>query len=126
MAKTPAEIYAEAFAAGAEAGAKCIPRPMGVYQSDLAGNRLGPTEVVSEGLCGFAWVRIKPARGPFVKYLKDNNIGHLSLYGGWMISMGDCCGMSQSMERKEAAGRAFVEVLKRNGIERAWMESRLD
>ena len=33
------------------------------------------TYYVADGMCGFAWINIKPARGKFVKFLKDNNIG---------------------------------------------------
>lgn len=35
--------------------------------------------------CGFAWIIIKPARGPLVKYLKENGIGDKAYEGGWMI-----------------------------------------
>jgi hypothetical protein len=61
MLKSPAEIYSEAAQAAITAAKTCIPTPMGVFQSDIIGNRLGPTEIVSEGLCGFAYVRIKPS-----------------------------------------------------------------
>jgi hypothetical protein len=121
----PADIWSEAVTAATNAAKACNPTPIGVYQADLAGNRLSATEIVNEGDCGFAWVRIKPARGPFIKYLKENNLGSLSLYGGWQVSM-SMFTSSQSVERKVAAAKAFVETLKKNGIERAWYESRLD
>ena len=38
---------------------------------------------VAEGMCGFAWVNISPARGKFVNYLKKLGKGHKSYYGGW-------------------------------------------
>ena len=76
--------------------------------------------------CGFAWVTIKPARGPFVKYLKDNGIGRLGVYGGWEVSSYDVCGWhGQNMDVKEDACRAFAEVLRDNGIT-ARVESRMD
>ena len=123
--KSPAEIYSEAAKLAKEAAKKHIPTPMMVYNADIFGNRLSPNSYVSEGACGFAWVRIKPARGPFIKYLKENKIGGLSGYGGWTIWMGEFTS-SQSIERKIEAAKAFVKVLKENGIERVWFESRLD
>lgn len=78
--------------------------------------------------CGFAWVKITPARGPFVKWLKENNIGDKGWNGGWELWSSDLAtgiSASQSMLRKEAAARAFAEVLRDHGIE-AWMGSRAD
>ena len=125
MSKNTLEIWTEASKAATVAAKQCIPTPMGVYSVDLLGNQLSETTIINEGVCGFAWVRIKPARGPFIKFLKENNFGDLCLYGGWMISVSMFTG-SQSFERNEAAAKAFVEVLKKNGIEKVWMESHLD
>ena len=76
--------------------------------------------------CGFAWVTIKPARGPFVKYLKDVGVGRKGTYGGYEISSYDVCNWNgQNMYVKEDACRAFVDVLQANGID-ARVESRMD
>ena len=81
------------------------------------------TYYVADGMCGFAWINIKPARGKFVKYLKDNNIGRKdSYYGGWTIWVS---GFGQSVDRKSAYARAFAKVLGDNGIT-AYNMSRLD
>ena len=78
--------------------------------------------------CGFAWITIKPARGPFVKYLKDNGIGSRGGYGGggYGIWYSDVHSVNtQSMSVHEAAVDAAVKVLIENGIEASW-NSRLD
>lgn len=68
--------------------------------------------------CGFAWIRIKPARGKFVTYLKANKIGRGDEYfGGHLISATQISGWNgQNMDSKEAICRAAVEVLAKYGI----------
>ena len=69
--------------------------------------------------CGFAWVTIRPARGPFVKYLKQKDIGRRDDYaGGYKLWTGEYCTdyYGQSMDKKEAMAAAFVKVLRDNGI----------
>jgi hypothetical protein len=113
-------IYKEAHEAGLVAFNAAKPVPMIVTWE-------GGREFVDDGVCGFAWIIIKPARGPFVKYLKDNKIGYKRDYGGggYMVSPKGEAGFSQSMQRKEAYARAFAGVLKSYGID-CWVESRLD
>lgn len=125
-------LYEMACNAASEAWKACRPIPMIVGQAKgLFGNEIvpGTEEFVADGVCGFAWVRIKPARGPFVKFLKTNNIGRKDVYaGGWSISSSGTLNFpdyTQSMQRKEAACNAFVRVLRDNGVN-AWMESRMD
>ena len=80
--------------------------------------------------CGFGNVNIRPARGPFVKYLKDNKIGSNGWNGGWSISSydimrgHDLCG-TQSMSIKEEACDAFAKVLEKYGMT-AYSQSRAD
>ena len=80
--------------------------------------------------CGFANVKIRPAKGSFVKFLKKVGIGSLGYNGGWRVSYYDMmddhkmCG-TQSMDLKEEGCQAFANVLKKYGIE-AYMESRAD
>ena len=72
----PATVYADAHAKGIAAGNACSPIPMVVgtpttpLGDDIDYSK--DTYYVSDGVCGFAWVNIKPARGKFVKYLKEN------------------------------------------------------
>ena len=115
---TSKTIYAEAHAAGMAAGDGCTPTPMVVGQPTTPlGNDIDyekDTYYVEDGVCGFAWINIKPARGAFVKYLKQNGIGRKdSYYGGYTIWVS---GFGQSLARKENYARAFTEVLRKNGL----------
>jgi len=125
--KTPQEIYSEAHSAGLAAGHGCTPTPMVVGQPTTPlGNDIDyekDTYYVADGVCGFAWVNIKPARGKFVKFLKDNNIGRKDCYyGGYTMWVSE---FGQSMHRKENYARAFTSVLRENGLT-AYNMSRLD
>ena len=81
--------------------------------------------------CGFANVKIYPARGRLVKFLKDLGIGDNGYKGGWRISYYDLMpkghryGHTQSMDIKEEGCSAFAHALEKYGIE-AYMESRAD
>lgn len=78
--------------------------------------------------CGFAWVVIKPARGPFASYLKANNLGRVREYGGggieiWYSKLHNIG--TQSVSVHYAAAKAFAEVLKQDGLH-AYADQRLD
>ena len=123
----PATIYSEAHALGIKAGNECSPTPMVVgTPTTPLGNDIDyskDTYYVSDGVCGFAWVNIKPARGGFVKYLKENDIGRKdSYYGGYTVWVS---GFGQSLARKEAYARAFAKHLEQNGVTAIAM-SRMD
>ena len=81
--------------------------------------------------CGFANVRVFPARGKFIKFLKEMGIGDNGYKGGWRISYYDIMPNdheyrgTQSMDIKEEGCSAFADALKKYGIE-AYMESRAD
>lgn len=79
-----------------------------------------------DAYCGFAWVKITPARGKFINYLKANKIGHSGYSGGWEIG----CSVynphpTQSMTFNEIVSRAFANALREHGIN-AYMQSRAD
>jgi len=74
--------------------------------------------------CGFAWVDIKPARGPFVAFLKVNKIGHIGTYGGWCV-YNPSDNMTQWMDAKYIGALAFAQTLQRYGIN-ATAVSRID
>ena len=123
----PHTIYSEAHTKGMAAGNACTPTPMVVGEPTTPlGDDIDYTKetwLVNDGVCGFAWVNIKPARGGFVKFLKDNKIGRKdSYYGGWTIWVSE---FGQSVTRKENYARAFAKVLGDNGIT-AYNMSRLD
>jgi len=97
---TPKEILDEANQSAQEAG-------------QLAVIEHGDTQ----GLCGAAWIVLRPARGAFVNYLKSQGIGERGVYGGWEISVDGPQGYrGQNSDVKEAAVRAFARVLKDNGL----------
>ena len=123
----PHTIYTEAHALGIKAGNECSPTPMVVgtpttpLGDDIDYSK--DTYYVSDGVCGFAWVNIKPARGGFVKYLKEKDIGRKdSYYGGYTVWVS---GFGQSLARKEAYARAFAKHLEQNGVTAIAM-SRMD
>ena len=67
--------------------------------------------------CGFASVHIKPARGQFVKFLKENDLGHSGYPTGYDISWHDVikghkASGSQSMDLKEHVMQAVADRLK--------------
>ena len=122
----PHSIYTEAHLAGMAAGNGCTPTPMVVGQPTTPlGNDIDyskETYYVSDGVCGFAWINIKPARGKFVKYLKDNDIGRKdSYYGGYTIWVSGLVDMTWIKNY----ARAFVKVLNDNGL-KAYAMSRMD
>jgi hypothetical protein len=75
--------------------------------------------------CGFASVKIKPARGKFVQMLKANKIGYTDTYGGGYVVSDPAQLSTQWMDAKLAGARAFAEVLNKNGIA-AYAESMID
>lgn len=75
--------------------------------------------------CGFAWVRIRPARGRVVKYLKDHCNARVDDFAGGLIVYNPSGNSTQSMYAKAAGANAFAEVLKNIGI-KATAETRID
>ena len=107
-------IYREASEAGEAACNSAIPRPMIV-------NGDGTLYYVSEGLCGFAWIRFSGTT-PFARWAKKMGYASKAYPKGmqvWVHSGG------QSIARKEAYAHAFAAVLKKHGIE-CYADSRLD
>jgi hypothetical protein len=120
-------LYTTAHNAGMAAGMNHVPTPMmvGTAKSlfDNSIDESKPVYRVNSGVCGFAWVSIRPARGKLVNWLKKNGIGRKNNYeGGYQVSVFE---FGQSMEQKEAYARAFAKVLRENGID-AYAGSRMD
>lgn len=82
--------------------------------------------------CGFANVKIRPARGKFVSWLKRQEIGDNAYNGGWRISYYDMMPMgheyrgTQSLDIKEVACDAFAKVLEEQFGLNVISESRAD
>lgn len=105
------------------------PQAMVVYETagltDIP-KKNGNSWYVSEGVCGFAWIVIKPATSSFAKWLIKNKIGYKNYYGGWVIPMSYLIpNMTQSMERAESAARCCAKFLRDQNIN-AYAESRMD
>ena len=109
-------IVEDAIAAGRRAHEAEIPTPMTVVDG-------AKTYHVSEGLCGFAWVKVYGVRS-------NSKIGKaLQVHGFKKSSTGGLqyrvSTMTQSVARKEAFASAMAKVLNDNGI-KACADSRLD
>ena len=81
--------------------------------------------------CGFASVSIHPARGKFVKFMKDAGVGDNGYRGGYRISYYDIMPQdhryrhTQSLDIKEVATEAFRDELRKYGMT-AYADSRAD
>jgi len=119
-------IYNEAHLAGHAAANSHTPTPMVVSQHESPINDASPvvkSYYVSQGICGFYSVVIRPATCGFVKWLKANNLGgYKHYYGGHNLP---CHEFNQSYELKEKYCTAFAAVLAKHGI-KAYADGRLD
>lgn len=118
-------LYAQADAAGKLAAEDAVPTPMIVGEETAPFNGVidyaKPTYFVSEGLCGFAWVKFA-GNTAFGRWAKKSGKASKSYGGGlqvWVSSYG------QSVTRKSAYAQAFATVLTEAGIT-AYADSRLD
>lgn len=117
-----ARVWALAKAAGEEAARATTPEPIFVYEAHLDDTPVkgGGKWVSPYGLCGFAWVTIRPATSGFVRWLKAQGIGSKAYYGGWQIfahpEHGRGTPLTQSVEVKSAYARAMAQVLRDHGI----------
>lgn len=127
------DLYERADAAGKAAAEAARPTPMMVgtpknFLGSLMGGDDGgfdpdqPTYYVAEGVCGFAWVTVRPATSSFARWLKKNTHAGTGYYGGMQLWVR---GYGQSMERKAAYAAAFAKVLTEAGLD-AYSESRMD
>lgn len=121
-----AELFAKADAAGAVAAAKVVPLAMVVTSVDINDEPIPGARSyhVPEGVCGFAWVTVKPGNCQMAKWLKKFKGARAGYYGGIEFSVR---GYGQSMQRKEAYAEAFAQVLREApGEIRAYAGSRMD
>jgi len=118
-------IYAQANDKGNAAVEMTTVQPMVVQQRENPLNddsRLVREYFVSDGVCGFASVTVKPANSKFAKFLIANGLGRKGYGGGVCMSIRQ---FNQSLQKKEAYAYAFASVLNENGI-KAYVESRMD
>jgi hypothetical protein len=130
--KTAYDILVEASESAEQAVKACRPTPIIVGSpSTPLGNDVDPNQqtwFVEGGVCGFASVVIKPARGKFVALLKKRGIGGAHYYGGYSVSSWEFAPSirrDQSYERACAAAKGAVDVLQSYGIN-AYVDARID
>jgi hypothetical protein len=98
-------LIQEAQFKGDEAAKRKSPTPMYVMDSD-SGRVI---EQVNDGVCGFAWVNIKPGTSRLAKWMvKEGYARKDSYYGGVTVWIHD---FNQSMEKKEAYATAYARAL---------------
>ena len=106
-----ARIWKAALEKGKEAGKACVPRPMIVGDADLQGNMLptGKKYYVPQGVCGFAWVTVRPGTCSFARWMRKYTNARTAYYGGtqFWIRYGE-----QSYEIKMAYADAMAKSLK--------------
>jgi hypothetical protein len=118
-------IYAQANDKGNAAVQMTTVQPMVVQQRENPlndGSSLVREYFVSDGVCGFASVTVKPANSKFAKFLIANGLGRKGYGGGVCMSIRQ---FNQSLQKKEAYAYAFASVLNEHGI-KAYVESRMD
>lgn len=121
------DLFDSAMNAGRAAALAATPHPMIVGTAkSLFGTDIDHTQPVfhvPEGVCGFAWIIVKPGTSAFAKWLKASGRARPdSYYGGVNIWIRD---YNQSMTRKEAHANAMASVLTKAGVN-AYAMSRMD
>lgn len=109
-------LYEKAWQAGQVAASAAAVQPM------VVSNGKGNSWYVPDGVCGFAWVQIRPATSAFARWLKAKGLGRTAYGGGLQIWIS---AYNQSMQRKEAHAQAMAKVFSEAGY-RAYADSRMD
>lgn len=119
------ELHSKADAAGRVAATQHSPQPMIVQQHANMLDDNSPVVkeyFVSDGVCGFAWINIRPGNCSYALWAKKNLGARKGYYGGMELWVRD---FGQSYERKHAYATAYANVLKEYGI-KAYAGGRLD
>jgi hypothetical protein len=124
------ELWDKAHEAGNAAVEMTIPVPMVVQQhanqmddnSPIVKEYLVPT-----GVCGFAWVVVRPGTGSFARWARKTRRGDTAYGGGTALkARPNLSGVSvQSLELNRSYCAAFAQILGDAGVP-AHMESRID
>lgn len=118
-------IWNEAHKAGAEAADDCTPEPMVIQERENQWDDDSPVKksyFVPQGVCGFAWIIVRPATCGFARWCRKNKGTSKAYYGGeqiWISAYG------QSYEKKKAYAGAFAATLYDYDI-KAYSAGRLD
>jgi hypothetical protein len=105
-------LYDKARSSGLFAGQEVKPRPMVVVEHANPlddHSRVVNQWHVPEGVCGFAWINLRPGNHPFCNWLKKQGLGRRdSYYGGVTVWVQD---FDQSHTRKVSYAHAFAQVI---------------
>lgn len=118
-------LLEKAIAAGIAAGTEKVPTPMIVEQHSNMWDDNSPVEksyYVPQGVCGFAWVNVRPGNSSFARWAVKEGLARKSYSGGidfWISDYG------QSYEKKSAHAAAMAKVLEDAGL-KAYAMSRMD
>jgi hypothetical protein len=117
-----ADLFQRASRAAGEAYRNVTPRPMGVVEP-----RTGESWHVPEGVCGFAWVTVRPGTCSFARWLVKHGYGKAAYGGGIQVWSSQIIpnDNGQSYERKTAGCEAAAEVFRAAGV-KAYSDGRLD
>lgn len=107
-----ADLCAAANIAGVRAAQALTPDPM--FISGYA--------PVLDGVCGFAWVTIRPGNSRFANFLKQQGLASKAYGGGVQVWINP---YNQSMQKKAAHAEAMARVFREAGID-AVAQSRMD
>jgi hypothetical protein len=113
-----ARLYELADENGKDRAEVVRPEPM-IVKDEMTGHVYPP---VMDGVCGFAWVTVRPANSSFARWAKDKHGWDRAYNGGMQLWVH---GYGQSYERKLAYAEGFASVLRLAGI-RASASGRLD
>ena len=121
------DLFTKAEQAGREAAQAAIPAPIQVFERanpfDGTSSVVKSYAPIMDGVCGYAWITIRPGNGQAAKFAKAQGKGRSDPYeGGVTVKVR---GYGQSMARKEAYAYAYAAVLYAAGI-RAYADSRMD
>lgn len=127
VASQQRELYDRAYAAGVQAANACIPTPMIVQEHANPLDDNSPVvrtyAPVMDGVCGFAWVNVRPGNCTFARWLVETGHGRRDTYAGgvniWISAY------NQSYERKRAHAVAMAAMLQEANVT-AYVYSRLD
>jgi len=110
------ELWKQACEAGRMAAEAAKPKMVRAVD-ELSGQVYDPFPV-----CGFSWIKIRPANCAFANWLKKMGLARNSYNGGVEISIAD---YNQSYDLKYAHASAAAKILQEVGI-KAYADGRLD
>jgi hypothetical protein len=104
--------WGAACIAGAAAAEAKVPKPMYVVERANPMDDSSPIvkayEPIADGVCGFAWVNVRPGNSPFANWLKKEGKARKAYGGGVQIWVS---AYNQSLEKKEAYANAMEKAL---------------